>query len=281
MKRINIEIADIAARDNLLLALWQAARGKRNREVVCQWLRNPNFYLRQLQQSLYDSTAPEGVYRRFEIRDPKVRVIHAASFSDRVLHHALMNVAGPILNRSLVSDSYACVNGRGTHAAALRVQHLIRKYPWYVKVDVKGYFPSIDHSILMRLIRRRFKGEQFLALLERIVATNGGEAGRGLPIGSLCSQHFANIYLDGADRLISETLKQKGRVRYMDDIIWWSDSKQQAKESLIEVRRWLKQHRRLTLHDKQIINRSAQGVSFCGCSFSGPVYSFWFHMIFR
>lgn len=264
MNRLRINLEDIALRENLQRALWLAARGKRDRPVIGEWLGNSEIHIQQLQASILNETAPVGRFRQFTIHDPKQRVIHAAEFSDRVLHHAVMSLAGPELERSLVADSYACVQGRGVHAAAFRVQDLLRRYPWFVKVDVKGYFPSIEHAVLLNLLSRRFKGKELLSLLARIVAANGGTPGRGLPIGSLCSQHFANLYLDGADRLISEELNLPGRVRYMDDLLWWAPCRTSAHESLRAVTEWLQENRKLRLHNNSIVNRSEHGVSFCG-----------------
>jgi len=254
VKRTRIELADIADRNNLLHALWLASRGKRHRSIVQKWLGDPESHIAALRSSILNQTAPLGRFRTFTIHDPKKRTIHAADFCDRVLHHAVMIHAGPVIDRSLVADSYACVPGRGVHAAAIRVQQLLRRYPWFVKVDVKGFFPSIDHAVLQSLLANRFKGEQFLGLLDRTITANGGEPGRGLPIGSLCSQHFANLYLDGADRC----------VRYMDDLLWWAPCKQSAQESLARLTVWLDQHRHLELHDSSQVNRSSCGVSFCG-----------------
>ena len=124
-----------------------------------------------------------GEGRRFEIRDPKLRAIFAPCFRERVLHHALMNLIGPVLDRALVDDSFACRAGKGTLAATVRVHEHVRRFPWYAKMDVRAYFASIRHSILMERVRRRIKGDDVLALLDRIVAAHGEGSGLGLPIG--------------------------------------------------------------------------------------------------
>lgn len=264
MKRTAISLQQIAAWPNLQAALWRAARAKRQRPEVRAFLADSDHQLQRLRQSILCGDAPRGDYRQFTIYDPKQREIHAACFADRVLHHAVMAVAGPTLERALIHDTYACLPGRGVHAAAKRAQQQLRRYPWYVKVDVAGYFPSIDHAILLQCLEQRFKGEAFLALLARLIVANGGAAGTGLPIGSLTSQHFANLYLDGADRFALEQLCVQAYVRYMDDMIWWCGSREQAKQSLLAFRLWLSEERLLNLHPHAQINRSAVGVSYCG-----------------
>lgn len=263
MKRTRIDLADIAEWSNLIHALWLAAKGKRQRPAVKKFLQNSDKQLEQIRQSILNGTAPLGKYRQFTIHDPKKRTIQAACFSDRVLHHAVMNLAGPTLTRALNSNTYACIEGRGVHSAALQVQQLMRCHAWYVKIDIAGYFAAIDHQLLHKMLCTTFKGDEFLDLLARLIKANGDTLKQGLPIGSLTSQYFANHYLDGADRLISEDLRRPV-VRYMDDIIWWCNSREQAKKTLKTVSDWLQKHRHLQLHDNPQINRSCCGVSYCG-----------------
>ena len=203
MKRLAIGLEQLAERSNLELACWKAARGK------------------TAAASILDGSAPQGRASRFVIHDPKRRVIHAACFADRVLHHAIFNLAEARFETMLVDSSYACRPRKGVHAAVAAVQRGLRAWPWFVQVDVDAYFPSIRHDLLLELLARRFKGAGFLALVARIVegcATNG--VGRGLPIGALTSQHFANAFLDAADRLILAHPGTGSHVRYMDDMFW-------------------------------------------------------------
>ena len=263
MKRAAIQLADIAERGNLATALYKAARGKSSKPAVRSFVADSDHQLCSLQRSIVNGSAPLGDYREFSIVDPKPRIIRAACFPDRVLHHAIMNVAGPVLERSLIADTYACLPGRGVHAAARRVQSLLRLHPWYVKVDIAGYFAAIDHRRLIKLLAATFKGAEFLALLSRVIAANGAQPGAGLPIGSLTSQYFANHYLNEADRLICQHWRYP-LVRYMDDIIWWCPDRATAKASLEEFREWLLCNRGLQLHANTQINRSRCGVSYCG-----------------
>lgn len=164
----------------------------------------------------------------------------------------------------MTDTSYACRPGKGTLAAVRAVQAALQRFPWYVKVDVSGYFEHIDHARLFDVLDRRFKGAEFMDLLRRIVAGHETAPGKGLPIGSLTSQYFANYYLDGLDRLLLETLGARAEVRYMDDILWWCDSREQARETLAAVGDWLGQERLLRLKEFSQINRSCHGVGFCG-----------------
>ena len=169
MKHQRVELADLAARDNLVLAACKAARGKRQRRAVAAWLGQADECLAVLGRSILDGTAPQGRATRFVIHDPKQREITAACFDDRVLHHAVMNLAAERFERALVDSVYACRPGKGVHAAVMAVQRGLQRWPWVVQVDVAGYFASIDHAVLRAQLARLFKGAEFLALLDRIV----------------------------------------------------------------------------------------------------------------
>lgn len=264
MKRTRITLVEVAGWDNLSLATWKAARGKRHRPDVTRFLGNMDRSLQAMREAIMGEKAPFGRYRSFYIHDPKRRLIHAACFEDRVLHHAIMNLAEPVFERSLVLETYACRPGKGVHRAVVQVQKNLRRFPWFVKIDVDSYFPSIDHPTLLRLLRRRFKGNGFLNLLERIVGSYSVKEGKGLPIGSLTSQHFANFYLNGADRLLLQHPQVCSQVRYMDDIIWWCCDRFSARKVLEELREYLGSKRGLSVKPGVQVNRSQRGVTYCG-----------------
>lgn len=264
MKRCRIQLADIAAFDNLMLAAWKAACGKRHRPDVIFFTSQLDQHLNQLAQAILQGSVPYGHYREFYIHDPKKRLIHAACFEDRVLHHAIMNLAEPVFQRTLVPSTYACRPGMGIHRAITQVQTNLRRYLWYVKVDIAGYFPNIDHNILFSLLQRRFKGDEFMHLLWRIIDSYHAQCDKGLPIGSLTSQYFANYYLDGADRFLLEHPKIQAHVRYMDDILFWCTGKQDARQLLAALRDYLYSRRQLQIKPDTQINRSVCGVTYCG-----------------
>lgn len=263
-RRSPVSLSDVAAWDNLGLAFWRAARGKRHRPEVQRFAAALELRLARLRRTILAARLPEGGMIHFEIHDPKRRTIHAPCFEHRVLHHALMHHLAPVIERSLVADTYACIPGRGTLAAVLRVQHHARRHPWYAKIDIESYFASIEHERLLADLARRFKGRGVLALCRRIVEAHHTTVGRGLPIGALTSQHFANLYLGGFDRYLLESLGVRGMVRYMDDTVWWSSGRVQARAQVREVIDVLAERRGLTVKPSWQVGRSEHGIRFCG-----------------
>jgi RNA-directed DNA polymerase len=264
MKRMLITLDQMAQADNLALACWKAAKGKRSRPDVAAFLTRVDRSLAALSADILAARVPYGRFRSFVIHDPKKRQIHAACFEDRVLHHAILNLAEPAFEAALVPSSYACRPGRGVHSAVAYAQRLLRRFTWFGKGDVDGYFPAIDHGRLIALLARRFKGADFLDLLWRIVESHHATPGKGLPIGALTSQHFANHYLAGADRFLLDHPAVCGHVRYMDDILWWCRSKDDTRAVRDELASWLHRERGLCLKPSVQINRSAHGVTYCG-----------------
>lgn len=264
MKRSRISLADIASLDNLALAFWRAARGKRQRSDVQAFARNLDRELATLLEEIATLSVSVGHYETFRIRDPKPRVIHAPCFRERVLHHAMMNQLGPVLDRALVADTFACREHKGAYAAAQRAQQHAQRFPWHVKVDMRTYFASIDHEVLRTLLRRRFRDKQVHALCAKVIASYATQPGKGLPIGALTSQHFANAYLNPLDRYLLETLRVPGLTRYMDDLIAFCRSREEAREVLAQVDAFVQGTLRLQLREPSRIQRCDQGVSFVG-----------------
>ena len=263
-KRVRISLDQIADWRNLQEAAYLAGNGKRSRPAVERFFRQLDRNLSSLGKGILEGTISPGAYREFEIYDPKRRIIHAPSFRDRVFHHAIMLQAGKWIDRSLIDDSFACRKGKGSIAAVHRAQHFSRRFPWYVKVDVHQYFPSVAHSILMSRLARRFKGRGFLSLLGRVVGSFASGPGHGLPIGALTSQYFANLYLDKADRWLLALPSVRGLVRYMDDTVCWLETKKEATTIIRELNSFLRSNLKLTISSKTQINRVDHGLSFCG-----------------
>ena len=178
-----------------------------------------------MQKGLVAQTLQIGDYHYFKIHDPKERLICAASFSERVLHHAVMNVCDPFFNRYQIFDSYACRKSKGTYAALDRARHFNHHFKWYLKLDVRKYFDSIHHGRLKRLLVKQFKDKSLLDLFNGIIDSYHVSDACGIPIGNLTSQYFANHYLAVADHFIKEELRIKGYVRYMDDMVLWHNDK--------------------------------------------------------
>lgn len=221
----------------------------------------------QLQRELIAGTYRPGPYHTFTIREPKERQIAAAPFRDRVVHHSICSVLEPVFERRYIHDSYACRKGKGSHRAIQRAWAFTRKHGWFLKCDVAKYFDSADHEILKERVRRLFKDARFLTLLERIVDHNAphNAPGKGLPIGNLTSQYFANLYLDGLDHFIKEQVRMKHYVRYMDDFLCFADSKEELQCVLSEVREFLDERLCLRLKDRKCyIAPVTQGIPFLG-----------------
>lgn len=264
MERSGVGLDDLADWHNLAAAFHRASTGKRARFEVQRFGARLDVELARLQRDILSGEIELGRMTSFRIHDPKPRLIHAPAFRERVLHHAVMAHVGPVLDKSLVFDSYACRAGKGTLAAVQRCQHHARRFPWYGKIDIKQYFASIDHQRLNALLRRRFKNQGLLALLTRIIDAHHASPGKGLPIGALTSQHFANAYLAGLDRLLLERRKVRGLVRYMDDTVWWCGSKAEVREAFAHAVDFARRDLFLTVKPPAFFGQSRPGLCFCG-----------------
>ena len=247
MKRANHLYPVIHDFQNLRMAARKASKGKRHKPEVQEFLYNLEYELIDIQQDLQEKRYEPSPYRTFVIHDPKQRTIAAAPFRDRVVHHAICRVIGPCLERSFLPDSYACREGKGTHRAILRAQEYARRFQYYVKCDIRKYFDSIDQGVLMSILRRKFKDPELLWLLGRILETwpvceDEGEADhprKGVPIGNLTSQYFANLYLDPVDHLMKDRLGLPGYIRYMDDILLLAHDKESLHEAASTMLRFI------------------------------------------
>lgn len=219
---------------NLKRACRQASAGKRQLASVAKFLIHEESKLFELQTRLVTRTYRPGKLTQFVITDPKERVISAAPFRDRVVHHALINILEPVLEKRMISNSFACRKGKGTHAAIKRAQRFVKSNDFFLKMDVAKCFASFDHSVVLAALARIVKDRQVLWLCEQIVTKTGLKT--GLPIGNLTSQWFANLTLTQLDRHIKQRLRVKAYLRYMDDFVCFSDSKAQLKERLQEIR---------------------------------------------
>lgn len=264
MKPSALSLADIADWHNLAAAFHRAARGKRDRPEVQRFAADLEAELARLRSDILAGTVRVGHGRRFRIHDPKPRTIHAPCFRERVLHHAIMGQVGPVLDRALVDDTYACRIGKGALAAVLRAQHHARRWPWWCKIDIRAYFASIDHAVLQALLARKLEDRAVLGLLGRIIDAHADGVGRGLPIGALTSQQLANFYLGGLDRLLLEGCKVRGLVRYMDDLVWWGERRADVRAALDAARTYTSTTLRLDIKQPVLIGRSGDGLPLCG-----------------
>jgi retron-type reverse transcriptase len=234
-----------------------------------------------LEIELRDQSYRPGAYRQFRVFEPKPRLISRAPFRDRVVHHALCRVIEPLFERSFISQSYACRVGKGTHRALDRFQALARAYRWAMTCDISKFFASIDHQVLLGLMRRKVRDRKCLWLIEEIIDGSPPqdaprvyfagdnlftplERRRGLPIGNLTSQFFANVYLNPLDHFVERQLRCSAYLRYCDDFVLFSDDVEQLKEWRGQIAVFL-EPLRLHLHpEKSIVRRTARGIRFLG-----------------
>jgi hypothetical protein len=205
-----------------------------------------------------------GRFNTFKVHDPKERTIHAARFPERVFHHALMNLCEPVFERQLVFHTYACRKDKGRPKAIAVAQKQARSNAWYLKLDIRKYFDSIPHDPLITRLHRLFKDPHVLAWFERIIRSHNRDTGRGLPIGSLSSQHLANFYLSPLDRLCQSLPGVRGYVRYMDDFVCWADSKESLLLTGKRIEAFVSDVLGLTLKHSPAPQRTEPGMDFLG-----------------
>lgn len=263
MRRAGNLYTKIAEPENLRLAFWKAQKGKQAKPDVRLFAEGLEENLASLRRELLEGEVNVGNYHYFTIYDPKERVICAASFRERVLHHAIINVCESYFEAYQIRDSYACRKGKGLDAAIERLREFCGEYTWYLKLDVHKYFDTISHEILRRLLYRRFKDKKLMYLLAQIIESYETLPGRGIPIGNLTSQYFANLYLGWLDHYVKETLCLKGYLRYMDDFVLLGDSREELKECYGKVKEFLREDLSLELNAPKL-NRCRDGVPYLG-----------------
>jgi retron-type reverse transcriptase len=268
--------------DNLYLAYRKARKGKRGRPPAATFEFDLEENLVTLQQELREKTYRPGAYSSFYIHEPKRRLISAAPFRDRVVHHALCNVIEPIFERSFIYDSYANRAGKGTHAALDRTQEYARRYPYVLQCDAKQFFPSLDLAILRDTLARKIADPDAVWLIDRILASGVGVLSeeyemewfpgddllaatrpRGLPIGNLTSQFWANCYLSPFDHFVKRELRCSGYVRYVDDFLLFANDKATLwawRQAVVDRLAGL----RLTIHPAAQPRPTAEGIPFLG-----------------
>jgi len=254
----------IGQHENLVRAFQRAARAKRGRHAVRRFAADLDQNLSALRRELEDERVTWHGYRMFMVRDPKPRRIAAPAFRDRVLHHAVMQIVEPALERVAIFDSYACRRGKGLHRAVLRAQSFSRRHGWFLQLDVRKFFDSIDHAALRRLLGRRLKDVPLLRLFDSLFESYCTAPGKGLPIGSLTSQHLANFYLARLDHCAKEELRAPGYVRYMDDFVLFGDTRERLVEARTRIAELLREELRLDLRDSGSLDRTSAGIGFLG-----------------
>lgn len=255
-----LQVADI---ENISLAYWKAKRGREAKPEIKDYSKTLDKNFLALRNGLLTDSVEIGNYHYFTIHDPKERLICAASFPERVLHHAIMNICHPYFEHFQISDSYATRVGKGQYAALERAKNFSKQHKWFCKLDIRKYFDSINHTVLLAMLESKFKDKQVLFLFKRIVDSYEVSEGKGIPIGNLTSQYFANFYLGFADHYLKEKLQVNSYVRYMDDMVLWCNDKTKLKVQTNMFIEFIQNE--LNLDVKPIcMNRIDKGLPFLG-----------------
>ncbi|KKQ14335.1 MAG: Retron-type reverse transcriptase [Candidatus Moranbacteria bacterium GW2011_GWF2_36_839] len=226
----------------------------------------------ELHNQLRNKTYRHSNYSTFNICDPKMRKINKAIVVDRVLHHAVFRILYTIFDSNFIFDSYSCRTEKGTHRAVKRLEKFCRKLSqnnhkiiYALKCDIRKFFDSIDQNILLEAIKTKIQDENALWLIDKIIRSFEIEKNKGLPLGNVTSQLFANIYLNELDQFIKHKLKVKYYLRYSDDFVILSDDKLYLKKLVFEISNFLKIRLKLFLHpDKVEIRKFSRGIDFLG-----------------
>jgi RNA-directed DNA polymerase len=270
---------------NLVIAWRKARKGKTNVYYVKEFEKNLEKNLLDLYYELKNKTYRPKPLVNFILRDPKTRKISKSDFRDRIVHHAICNIIEPIFERIFINDSCANRIGKGNLFALERFEKFIRKVSrngkingWFnsnqvkgrcLKCDIKHYFEEVDHEILINIIKRKIADEGIIWLIKEILnnvsVQLGGESKKGMPLGNLTSQFFANIYLNELDYFVKHILKAKYYIRYVDDFVILHESKEQLGIWKEQIDRFLREKLKIELHpQKSRIIPLSKGIDFVG-----------------
>ena len=267
MKRYDLLFGKICSIENLRLADYKARQGKKRSRGVILFDRHREENLERLHDLLLSGHYQTSRYTFFQVHDPKERTIaRLPYYPDRIVHHAIMNVLEPIFNKLYTADTYACIKGRGAHLARKRIKEILRRDPdgtrYCLKLDIRKYYPSIDHDVLKEIIRRKIRDARLLALLDEII-----DSAPGLPIGNYLSQTLANVYLAYFDHFVKERLGVRYYFRYVDDIVILAEDKDKLRGYLARIREELAALRLQVKDNWQVFPIEARGLDFLGFVF--------------
>ena len=266
-----VNFCDVISLENLLAAWREFKRGKTGKSDVAQFAFNLEDNLFALHGALRDGSWHPDSYEAFFVTDPKRRHIHKATVRDRVVHQALFRKLYPIFEKTFIHDSYSSRVGKGTHAGVERLENFVRrvsinytKQVFALKCDVR-FFDSISHDVLLEIIGRRIHDLDMMRLVQGIVRSFETASGKGLPLGNVTSQLFANVYLNELDQFTKRELKVGYYVRYCDDFMILGETKEKLQRLIEVLRSFLQSRLLLTLHPNKVsIRTPEQGIDFLG-----------------
>lgn len=248
--------------DNLRLAAKKAIKHKKNKKAVQYFLQHQDELLKKLQDDLINNKFKTSKYKIRTIYEPKKRDIYILPlYPDHIVHHAIINIVGSIWQSTFINDSYACIPGKGLHAASRRVMHFVRKYKYVLQCDIKKFFPSINHQIMFNIVKKKIGDKKVLNVLREIVFSVGG--GKNLPIGNLTSQWMANVYLNQMDHFIKEVLQCRAYIRYCDDFLIFDDDKSKLHNAKKKIEFFISNSLAL-MFSKSVVFPVKSGVQFVG-----------------
>jgi RNA-directed DNA polymerase len=267
MKRKNNLFPLICSIENLRLADSIARKGKKDQHGVIVFDRDSESNILKLHVSLINKTYSTSTYSLFTIHEPKERVISKLPyFPDRIVHHGAMNILEWEFVSTFTADTYSCIKGRGIRGATTNLRKALTDYEnttYCLKLDIKKFYPSIDHDILKKLLRRKFKDQDLLWLLDEII-----DSSPGVPIGNYLSQYFANFYLAYFDHWIKEQKHVKYYFRYADDMVFLSNDKKYLHQLLSDIRAYLCENLKLTIKGNYQVfpvdDKKGRGIDFVG-----------------
>jgi len=262
----------ICSVEHLFLAWENFRRGKRSRLDVLAFERNLEENIFNLQVLLKTRRYKHGSYEPFSICDPKQRQIHKATVQDRLVHQLVVSAIEPLFERTFIHDSYSCRKNKGTHAAVTRLRSFLRKASknnsrvvYALKLDIHRFFASVDHQILIAFLRKQINDPKTLQLLDEILGSHCITPGKGMPLGNLTSQLFANVYMHELDWFIKHKLGIKFYLRYCDDFIIVNDNRQELVNTVQPIADFLESKLKFRIHPHKITIRSwSQGIDFLG-----------------
>jgi len=265
-------LQEIVCEENLLAAWREFQRGKRAKADVAEYGSYLMDHILALHDDLASGAYRHGGYQSFAIADPKPRLIHKASVRDRLVHHAVHRVLAPAFDRTLIADSYSSRVGKGVHLAMDRFRTFGRQVSrngtrtaWVLQCDIRKFFASIDHAVLLDLLRRQIGDDAILALMTEVVRSFETVPGKGLPLGNLTSQLLVNIYMDPFDKFMKHQVHAHRYLRYADDFVIFAERRDDLLTALPRIREFLKSRLRLALHPRKVrIRTLGSGVDFLG-----------------
>ncbi len=274
-----MEYSQLISIENIFQAWDEFKKGKRKKYDVQVFERNLEGNLFHLHGLLKSKTYKHGFYSQFYVNDPKRRHIHKAQVSDRIVHHLLYRYLYPLFDKTFIYDSYSCRREKGTHRAVKRLEKFSRKLSrnyhqdfWALKLDIKKFFASVDHEILLKLIKEKVNNQDVLWLISLVInsfsqteAQIGVRPQKGIPLGNLTSQIFANIYMNGLDQFVKHKLKVKYYLRYADDFIILNSKEDALYQCINTLKQFLNSKLKLELHPNKTSSRKLSwGIDFCG-----------------